>query len=881
MENLLSEIIDWAKDKPLFWQEAVGKILQKNILTEDDFSDLVNICKLEKGLTKYNEDLINLDQLKESLEESESADDISLIKISDTENINALKNNSEINIEETGITVIYGDNGSGKSSYVSILKQICNTRGSIPAIHQNLFLDSKEPQNQKAKVHYKSGENTDFVTWQNGESDSNILKSVHIFDTKSANSYIEDEGKIAFMPSGLLIIEKLANACNKVEEKIRVELQQSFQAFDYSFLITEESNEIQNFLGNIGSKSDLKKLEEIAVFTTDDEKLLKATESKILKLKVLDPVKKVSENSKTIDRFNILKTKYERIKKQLSSEKIKNIRTDILKYCELQNAIKTLKEKTFSDLPVIEIGSQPWKELWESARKFYEHSTNQKFPDLSDDSICPLCLQDLGDKAKGRFMNFEEFVQTDIQNQLNTVHQRLNISEEEIKNISLDFSEILSTIVELNSFEKSFKEWHNKIFIEQITNYISSILGLFTNLQKADEFVVQEINISLTITIDRQEVNINLIDVIGEIVTKIEEENKLLLEKSVIEEIKEQEKISSFLKSKKGLFENKGKIKNEIKRHKIIELLNLCLESCNTRNISLFSNSLSEKYVTDALKNNFTNELEKLDFDNIKIDTSTRGVSGKQFHSLTLDSSYGRNIHLKEILSEGEHRCISLATFLSELSICEHKSTIIFDDPVSSLDHKWRRKIAKRVVEEASERQVIVFTHDITFLMNLQEFSEEINIQSLTRSKEETGVPAQNPPWDALKTSARIGVLKDYWQQLEKIKREETEEIYKERARIFYGKLREAWERCIEEVVLNGVIERFGRAIRTIPLRKVVGFSENDYRIIDDNMNKCSTYFNGHDSAGTLIEEMQSIDEIKIDIETLENFVKEIRRRRN
>ena len=272
--SVLTEIISWVKDKPLFWQEAVGRILQKNILTEEDFLDLVAICKSEK----YSGSLIDLEQLKESLKESKSANNISILGISDTENINAIKNKTGINIDESGLTVIYGDNGSGKSSYVSILKQICNTRGIIPTIHKNLFLNSTEPQNQKARVQYKSGENRNFVNWANKEFDSNILKAVHIFDTKSASSYIEDEDEIAFTPSELLIVEKLAHACSKVEEKIKEELQQlTFQAFDYSFLKTGENNEIQNFLDNFSSKSDLKKLAEIAVFTADNEESLKAT----------------------------------------------------------------------------------------------------------------------------------------------------------------------------------------------------------------------------------------------------------------------------------------------------------------------------------------------------------------------------------------------------------------------------------------------------------------------------------------------------------------------------------------------------------------------------------------------------------------------------
>src|SRR5690606_28367334 len=122
----------------------------------------------------------------------------------------------------------------------------------------------------------------------------------------------------------------------------------------------------------------------------------------------------------------------------------------------------------------------------------------------------------------------------------------------------------------------------------------------------------------------------------------------------------------------------------------------------------------------------------------------------KQYHFLKLNEENSTGIALKDILSEGEHRCISLATFLSELSIAEHKSTIIFDDPVSSLDHRWRNKIAKRIVEESLQRQVIVFTHDITFLMMIQEHTNELEneleIKSLTRKQKETGLSASNPP---------------------------------------------------------------------------------------------------------------------------------------
>jgi adenine/guanine phosphoribosyltransferase-like PRPP-binding protein len=404
--SIITDIIDWSDSKPKFLQEAIGRIIQKNILSEDDILELTLICKSEKGLAKYPRDLIDLIKLKESLKESDVSNAVSVVKIFSTENINALQNNSELRIEAGGLTIVYGDNGSGKSSYVSILKQVCNTRGSIPVINKNLFIDSAMQQNQKAKIQYKIGEDTASVTWENGNSDSDILKAVHIYDTKSASSYIEDEDEIAFIPLGLTILEQLANVFNKIEENLRREIGQlELKRFDYSFLINEDVNEIQTFLKNLSAKSDLKTLDTIANFTTSDQTLLNTTEQEIVKLKALDPAKKISENDKIISRFNYLRTRYEQILSELSIQKIGEIKEDAIKYTELKTASKTLSQQTFSDLPLQGIGSQPWKVLWESAKKFYQYSESKIFPDTNEGYVCPLCLQNLSDDAKKRFKN--------------------------------------------------------------------------------------------------------------------------------------------------------------------------------------------------------------------------------------------------------------------------------------------------------------------------------------------------------------------------------------------------------------------------------------------------------------------------------------------
>jgi len=72
---------------------------------------------------------------------------------------------------------------------------------------------------------------------------------------------------------------------------------------------------------------------------------------------------------------------------------------------------------------------------------------------------------------------------------------------------------------------------------------------------------------------------------------------------------------------------------------------------------------------------------------------------------------------LSDILSEGEQKSIALAEFLTEVQLDnENKASIIFDDPVTSLDHKIIDEFARRLIQLSQERQVILFTHSIILL---------------------------------------------------------------------------------------------------------------------------------------------------------------------
>ncbi|BES61596.1 AAA family ATPase [Dysgonomonas capnocytophagoides] len=871
--SILNDIIDWVENKPVFWQVMIDRLIRNNSLTEDDIIEIKEISKVQYGLSNFEYIDVDFEDLREFANNATSSEDILLSKIYNIDNINALSTTNELKFALNGLTVVYGDNGSGKSSYTSILKHTCNTRGHKPTINDNLYDSTCIGKDKKANIEYTKDKRTfNSVNFINSTVNNSILKSVDVFDSFSANHYIEGEDEIAFIPQGLSIIEKLAIYLRKIEDKLNEELNgPKLRKFDYSFIEVADDSTAKRFLNGLNSKTKLDDLRAESIWTLAKELKIEELKKEIDKIKATDPRKNLKENEEKIKRFEVVKDKIQLLENSLTGEAINELKSTLYDYSITNEALKTSSEEAFAELPIKGVGNNQWKLLWESARIFYNESVGAvNFPEVQGESKCPLCLQKLDEEAKQRFTDFEKFVKDDIQKRHDTALSKLNAKITNLNRLNLSFEEQKPTVTEIEVFFPDFSQELTQ-YLESLSKHRDYLLGIL-NSKKTIE-IINEIDIENT----PKTLTIKLIK-------NLVEANEKLKVQSIEESLKPLIKELNQLNGEKKLFEFKPKLAREVCRQRRVELINQCINNCNTRSVTTLSNQLTTTYITQSLKQNFKTELRNLGFKNIKIETETKGKKGKQYHYLRIDEENANNIALKDILSEGEHRCISLAMFLSEVSISEHKSTIIFDDPVSSLDHKWRYKISKRIVEESKIRQVIVFTHDITFLLMLQEHSAElacdIEITSLTRRPKETGIIASNPPWDALSIGKRIGLLKNAYQGLEKIERTETEEVYKERAKMLYGKLRETWERFVEEVLLNGAIQRFGRSVQTQRLSKVVDLTDDDYHMVDLNMSKCSTYFTGHDTAGALIEEMPDSAEFLSDIATLETFASEIKKRR-
>lgn len=225
---------------------------------------------------------------------------------------------------------------------------------------------------------------------------------------------------------------------------------------------------------------------------------------------------------------------------------------------------------------------------------------------------------------------------------------------------------------------------------------------------------------------------------------------------------------------------------------------------------------------------------------------------------------------------------------MAELQLAPHANAIVLDDPVSSLDEKFTRKIAARLAREGLKRQVIIFTHNIAFLMELGDAARALAyegtpvayfVHTLHRSVESAGITELGAPWSAKGTRQRAQELNDLVHKNKHLYPDNMDEYNKEAAYI-YGRLRASWESCVENDLFYGVVCRYRKAIRTNQLIQV-SIEDDDVRVVERHMTKTSNCIAAHDRSKALHCDLPEPKELLRDIESLRAFSQKLIRRRD
>jgi energy-coupling factor transporter ATP-binding protein EcfA2 len=140
---------------------------------------------------------------------------VQLTAVADLHGVNALVNGQRLDLEPTGLTVIYGDNGSGKSGYARLIKRMVNARHSSDIL-PNVF--QQTPDEPSGVMHYRVSGADRELTFP-AAPPPELLK-MSFYDEHCGDEYLTKESTISYRPSALTLLDGLIQVCGDVRAEI-------------------------------------------------------------------------------------------------------------------------------------------------------------------------------------------------------------------------------------------------------------------------------------------------------------------------------------------------------------------------------------------------------------------------------------------------------------------------------------------------------------------------------------------------------------------------------------------------------------------------------------------------------------------------------------
>ncbi|MDD2709258.1 MAG: AAA family ATPase [Verrucomicrobiae bacterium] len=856
--SILQEILTWSEALPAWESDAIARLFATGTLSDKDLDDLFALLKAEHGIADPQNRTANKLSADQIPAVSALGTEVKLVALKNFRHVNRLAENQRLPLAANGLSVIYGDNGSGKSGYSRVLKRACRARDQSEPIHPNAFLPTDQVGNPEAMFEVEVNGVKEDVGWVNGKAGEAKLSSLSVFDSRCARSYLDDEGDYAYVPYGLDILEGLANACKRLKGKIEGEHANSV-ADTTAFADLIGNTVVGRLIEKLSYTTKPEHVAALAMMKTDEE----ARHNELKKsLDEGNPKEKAAQLKLRASRISKLAQRITRSSAIVDDTAVEKLRGLVDAFHTAQAAATLAAQKFKEDASLLPgTGGDAWKELFTAARKFSVTAYPEKtFPELGSGAQCPLCQQPLKEGAD-RLRLFENFVQEEAEKTAQARKDALTKEHDSFvkQNVSLGMDDELKAEVEAldmvlssdtQAFEKALSSRHAAIKLALASREWDKVEKLPPGSASRLQLLADRLN---------QE---------AETLDKMTDEKARAALKAEFDE----------LAARMRLAKLKAAVLTAIERLGHQAKLSGCLSAVKTNAISLKASDLTEKVVSKELEVALNQEFKSLGVGNLQVCLKSRADRGKAFHKLKLNLPQAKTPG--EILSEGEQRAIAIGSFLAEVNIAGSLGGIVFDDPVSSLDHKRRERVARRLVQEAAKRQVIIFTHDLYFLNLLIEESEKLAVpiatQSVTRRPDGFGVAIQDLPFEGMSTKARVGYLRNRQQEIQKIYKSGDELEHRKQTADAYRQLRIAWERAIEEILFRQVVLRFRKGIETQRLAGVL-VEDADYATIDSWMSKCSNY--AHDQALLGGVEVPSPDDLLVDINALDVWRKKTEER--
>ncbi|HWZ63651.1 MAG TPA: AAA family ATPase [Steroidobacteraceae bacterium] len=853
-----ADLVAWARERlPLWQQDALRRLAEERTLSDTDVTDLASMA-LARYVTNTGAPtpVPPIDDLKLSATKHPC---VQVSAVRDMARVNALAR-GPVAFGLLGLTAIYGANASGKSGLARILKRACHARDPGGRVLSNVF-ETDTGQPASATIEFVVDGEVRRHNWIDGSPSDPLLKMVNVFDSRCAAVQVEKPNRILYTPEILHLFRALAEVIDRVGDKLRTQRNAlGWRPPSLQGLGLDDETAAGRFVAGLSAESSISELEILCALTDIEKERIRELDRALAD----DPLRRAVAEDARGRLVQELRARVGSANMIVGDDAFAKFEQLVRERDQTRDVAEVARRAFSKNSDLSGIGTDVWRALWESARIYSEtHAySGEDFPVLKPDAVCVLCQQQLSPAAVSRLHSFEQFVKADAQQKADRASAALRTAVVSVRTLSLPRF-VRGSLREAGLMD-SPRSLSTRAFLIASKRRRRQLLrladgrtgGRFTPLPEPPD--------------------------LGPDVRAIEDEANRLRLAANDDERRSMGLTRAELRSRAVLSPHLETVRAEINRMKRAAEFASAIDDCKTQPITLKRREAAASVLTDRLRSSFQRNLLLLGFSESPVEVKL-GAGEHGEHPVELKLIARPEVRPEEILSEGERTCVALAGLLAEVETTGNRAALVLDDPVSSLDHQYRKRVAERLIRAAKERQIIVLTHDITFFYLLRKYGGELDVPThevtLERGyRRNHGQAKTGPPWVAMTVSNCLKSLREEVLEARRLLKQGNRTEYDRRISDVYKKLRMSWERAIEEVLLYQTVVRFGDAVQTRRLEKLTDITEADVELVTREMSRCSDF--EHDESGAVHADLPGPDVVEDDIRRLDDWVKELRTQR-
>jgi hypothetical protein len=841
----LQILVDWANSQDHWVRAIVSEVLAtRGGLSEEALGQAYQMFLIEKELAAGTAPQVA--QLDTGAITGNGAPALLLTRVADVKHVNALAPDQEIRFNPR-MTLLFGENATGKTGYVRILKRLAAVR-SAEQILRNIHAGDRGVR-PAATVEYLLDQHARTLAW-NDEAGVAPFTAMNVFDSRAVPLHVDEDLTYVYTPAELALFRFTHEAIDAVRGRLDAERQRAATRGNPFLPRFARETAVYAKIEALGPSTDLAELVALANVSAEEAAGLEALREQVDALRPQSLNSRLQMARGDRDLFESVRA-MARAVRDFDWDRYNGAVEDHRVARERQAAATA---SAFERVPIPGVLSKSWETFVRAAEGYLQHIARHDYPQPADQ--CIYCRQELGTAALELLRKYREYCNDALGAEVKAAAAKL-----------ADYARRLSAL----RFDTLGAGLARKVAAIGASGEIPAVVSqgqeLVRRLQDVHTLVTASAPVDVRDSMDAagsaEGVAFTAIGQLDGLITQLtaqsDERQRLFADASA--------RLRN-LEARLTLQALFAEIRDFVERAKWANRAGTLLTSRIPpllRSLTEASKRAGEQLLNHDFERLFAEECAALRAPRVTLDFPGRRGEPARRKVLTPEH------RLSAVLSEGEQKVIALADFLAEAALRNSTTPIVLDDPVTSLDHRRLEYVVDRLVSLSEKHQVIVFTHDIWFAVELlarfEKATDGCTYYNVSESGGTFGIVNQgvHPRWDTVKqTTARINRLL----QEASAASGEAQAALVEKA---YDVMRAWCELVVEQELLAGVTQRFQANVAMTKLPQIKADRlPAAVAVIFPAFEKACGVMAGHSQPLATLGTRPTLDELKEDWKALE-----------